>query len=190
MSPLRSFNERLRHAAEGPDEGQNVPNAAVVAVDAKGTSRYNSNSEISLTMLEGNVIHSAAFGSYVPLPPAPSSATKPELGSKMVAPRKFNADTVCWMASCTKLMATVAVMQCVESGLLSLDADITNLLPELKDIDIMLKFVDDGAGGKKPLLRKSEGKITLRCASSQSTRPSFLRSISQESINPFERSRV
>lgn len=36
MSFFNSYNQRLRHAAEGPDEGQNIPNAAVVAVDAKG----------------------------------------------------------------------------------------------------------------------------------------------------------
>jgi len=34
--PLRNYNELLRHAAEGPDEGRNIPNAAVVAVDSKG----------------------------------------------------------------------------------------------------------------------------------------------------------
>jgi CubicO group peptidase (beta-lactamase class C family) len=84
------------------------------------------------------------------------------LGAEVVEPQKFTADTVCWMASCTKLMATVAAMQCVERGLLDLDADITDLLPELKDIDILLKFVDDGSGGKKPLLKKAKGKITLR----------------------------
>jgi CubicO group peptidase (beta-lactamase class C family) len=59
-------------------------------------------------------------------------------------------------------MTTVAALQCVERGLLRLDADITNILPELKDIDILLKMADDGSGGKKPILKKSVGKITLR----------------------------
>ena len=66
------------------------------------------------------------------------------------------------MASCTKLMTTVAALQCVERGLLRLDTDITDVLPELKDIDILVKMVDDGSGGKKPVLKKSKGKITLR----------------------------
>lgn len=66
-------------------------------------------------------------------------------------------------------MATVAAMQSVERGLLDLDADITDLLPELKDIDILLKFVDDGSGGKKPLLKKSKGKITLRYVATHSS---------------------
>lgn len=67
------------------------------------------------------------------------------------------------MASCTKLMTTVAALQCVERRLLHLDTDITDVLPELKNIDILLKMVDDGSGSEKPLLKKSEGKITLRC---------------------------
>jgi len=60
-------------------------------------------------------------------------------------------------------MTTVAALQCVERGLLRLDADITDVLPELKDIDILLEMDDDGSGGRKPVLKKSKGKITLRC---------------------------
>lgn len=59
-------------------------------------------------------------------------------------------------------MTTVAALQCVERGLLSLDGDITNVLPELKDIDILLEMADDWSRGKKPILKKSKGKITLR----------------------------
>ena len=33
-------------------------------------------------------------------------------------------DTVMWAASCTRLMTTVAAMQCVEKGLFTLDEDI------------------------------------------------------------------
>jgi len=35
---LRNYNELLLHAAEDPDEGQNIPNVAVVAADSKGES--------------------------------------------------------------------------------------------------------------------------------------------------------
>jgi len=104
-----------------------------------------------LISVAGNVIHSAAYGSYIPL------------DAEVVEGQKFTADTVCWMASCTKLMTTVAALQCVERRLLHLDTDITDVLPELKNIDILLKMVDDGSGSEKPLLKKSEGKITLRC---------------------------
>jgi len=109
----------------------------------------------------GNIIHSAAYGSYIPLQPRPAIAGK--LNTEVIEPQKFTTDTVCWMASCTKLMTTVAALQCVERGLLRLDTDITDVLPELKDIDILVKMVDDGSGGKKPVLKKSKGKITLRC---------------------------
>jgi len=37
--PLRNYDELLRHAAEGPDEGQNIPNAAVIAADSKGNEQ-------------------------------------------------------------------------------------------------------------------------------------------------------
>jgi CubicO group peptidase (beta-lactamase class C family) len=109
----------------------------------------------------GNKIHSAAYGSYIPLQPGQATAGK--LDAEAVEPQNFTTDTVCWMASCTKLMTTVAALQCVERRLLCLDTDITDVLPELKDIDILLKMVDDGSGGKKPVLKKSKGMITLRC---------------------------
>jgi CubicO group peptidase (beta-lactamase class C family) len=109
----------------------------------------------------GNVIHSAAYGSFIPLRTGP--ATTGKLDSEVKEPQRFTADTICWIASCTKLMTTVAALQCVERGLLRLDADITDVLPELKDIDILLEMDDDGSGGRKPVLKKSKGKITLRC---------------------------
>lgn len=66
-----------------------------------------------------------------------------------------------WIASCTKLMTTVAAMQCVERGLLSLDSDITDVLPEFKGIQI-LKGFDESTG--KPILVDSKKTITLRLA--------------------------
>jgi CubicO group peptidase (beta-lactamase class C family) len=49
-------------------------------------------------------------------------------------------DTLMWVASCTKLMTTVAVMQCVEKGLFTLDEDISRILPEWKSPDILTGF--------------------------------------------------
>lgn len=37
---LRNYNELLRHAAEGPDDGQNIPNVAVIAADSKGKEQH------------------------------------------------------------------------------------------------------------------------------------------------------
>jgi CubicO group peptidase (beta-lactamase class C family) len=75
----------------------------------------------------------------------------------------FDGDVICWIASCTKLMATVAVMQCVEKGLLELDADVgETCLPEFKDVQVLEKMEDDGNGVKTPVLRAAKGSVTLR----------------------------
>lgn len=64
-----------------------------------------------------------------------------------------------WLASCTKLLTTVAAMQCVERGQLSLDKDVTDILPELKGIKIFKGFEE---GSKEPILVDSKVPITLR----------------------------
>ena len=71
----------------------------------------------------------------------------------------LKTDAVFWLASCTKLMTTVAAMQCVERGLFTLDEDIVRLLPELKDIEILV-FFDKVT--KAPVLKKNNIKITMR----------------------------
>ena len=55
-------------------------------------------------------------------------------------------------------MTAVSAMQCIERGLLSLDQDVTDILHELKDIEILTGF--DEAG--KPILKKSTKTMTLR----------------------------
>lgn len=67
-------------------------------------------------------------------------------------------DTTFWIASCTKLLTTIAALQCVEKGLLSLDADISNVLPEWEAPEILTGFDDAG----EPQLKKATKHITLR----------------------------
>lgn len=67
-------------------------------------------------------------------------------------------DAVMWIASCTKVMTSVAAMQCVERGQLSLDEPVYDILPELRDLEILEGFDDDG----KAKLRKNPTPITLR----------------------------
>jgi CubicO group peptidase (beta-lactamase class C family) len=55
-------------------------------------------------------------------------------------------------------MATVAALQCVERGLLSLDSPVETILPELKNSQILLK-IDPKTG---PTLKPASKKITLR----------------------------
>lgn len=64
-----------------------------------------------------------------------------------------------WLASCVKLATTVAVLQCVERGLFTLDsaADIERFLPEWASLEV-LSFDREG----KPILTPAKEKITLK----------------------------
>lgn len=73
--------------------------------------------------------------------------------------RPLDANPVFWAASCTKLMTTVAAMQAVERGHFTLDEDVTRLLPEWKDVEIITGFEE---GSDKPILVKNTTPITLR----------------------------
>jgi CubicO group peptidase (beta-lactamase class C family) len=66
--------------------------------------------------------------------------------------QKIDADSLFWIASMTKPVTSLAVMQLVERGLLALDAPVGDLLPELKNPRIL-------EGGK---LRPAARPITLR----------------------------
>lgn len=67
-------------------------------------------------------------------------------------------DTPFQIASMTKALATVAAMQQVEAGRLSLDAPIGDVLPELADARVLTGFDADG----KPQTRPAARPITLR----------------------------
>ena len=67
-------------------------------------------------------------------------------------------DTVFWIASMTKAVTSVAAMQLVEQGRLTLDAPIGELLPELAAPQVLEGFDADGA----PRLRPARRPITLR----------------------------
>ena len=64
-------------------------------------------------------------------------------------------DTVFWIASCTKLLATMACMQAVEQGILKLDdhQQVYKLCPELEKVQVLK---DDGT------LEPKKNDITLR----------------------------
>jgi CubicO group peptidase (beta-lactamase class C family) len=67
-------------------------------------------------------------------------------------------DTVVWIASMTKAVTSLAAMQLVEQGMLSLDEPLVNRLPELADIQVLDGFDDAGV----PQLRPPRRAITLR----------------------------
>jgi methyl acetate hydrolase len=67
-------------------------------------------------------------------------------------------DTVAWIASMTKAVTSVAALQLVEQGRLSLDEPLSNHLPEVGSIQVLEGF--DAAGA--PRLRGPRRPITLR----------------------------
>jgi CubicO group peptidase (beta-lactamase class C family) len=68
-------------------------------------------------------------------------------------------DTVVWIASMTKAITTVAALQQVEAGRLSLDGPVAEVLPELAHPQVLVGFAAEGG---EPLLRPVRKPITLR----------------------------
>jgi len=67
-------------------------------------------------------------------------------------------DAVVWIASMTKAVTAVAAMRLVEAKRLSLDAPAADVLPELREIQVLDGF--DAAG--QPMLRAPKVAMTLR----------------------------
>jgi len=70
----------------------------------------------------------------------------------------MDAATVFWIASMTKALVSVAALQLVERGKLSLDGDLSDLLPDLKGLEVLEGIGADG----RPMLRPAQGAVTLR----------------------------
>lgn len=70
----------------------------------------------------------------------------------------FTADTICWLASTTKAVVSVAALQLVERGGLELDVPLGSLLPELDQAVVLEGFDDSGAA----ILRSARTPVTLR----------------------------
>lgn len=62
------------------------------------------------------------------------------------------------LMSATKFITSIAALQCVERGLLDLDADAAELLPQLRGIDVIKGVKEDGSS----ILEPAREKITLR----------------------------
>lgn len=77
----------------------------------------------------------------------------PALGS-----RPWSADTFTHVASLTKIITATSIMQIVERGLVSLDADMRELVPRLGQMPILRGFTED----EKPILEDHDVPITLR----------------------------
>jgi CubicO group peptidase (beta-lactamase class C family) len=73
-------------------------------------------------------------------------------------PAAMSQDTIFWLASMTKAIVSVAALREVEAGRLSLDGDLSGLLPEFSDLKVLEGFGEDGA----PRLRPARRAPTLR----------------------------
>ncbi|KAI0191443.1 beta-lactamase/transpeptidase-like protein [Xylaria flabelliformis] len=73
--------------------------------------------------------------------------------------RPFTDSTVCAIASMSKVMTSVAVLQCVEDNLLDLDTDIRTLLPRIGSHGIITGFDDEN---NTAVLQPDSAPITLR----------------------------
>lgn len=67
-------------------------------------------------------------------------------------------DTVCWIASMSKAITSVAAVQLVERGKLDLDAPASKVVPAIAEAQVLTGF--DAAG--KPTLRAPKRQVTLR----------------------------
>jgi CubicO group peptidase (beta-lactamase class C family) len=84
--------------------------------------------------------------------------------------RPQQVDDVLFLASATKLMATIAALQCVEDGLLSLTGDLSSIAPELAAKQVLNGFSEDG---ETPLLEPQVRPITLEMLLTHSSGVSY-----------------
>lgn len=70
----------------------------------------------------------------------------------------MTTDSVMLLASCTKALVGVALMQGVEEGLIALDDPACEFTPEIADIQVLEGFEPDG----EPRVRKSKSDITVK----------------------------
>ncbi|KAH8810744.1 putative penicillin-binding protein [Xylogone sp. PMI_703] len=73
--------------------------------------------------------------------------------------RDIAHDAVFWIASCTKLLTSICVLQCVQRGLITLDEPVSEILPEFAHPEILTNF---DPVTNEPTLTKANNPITLR----------------------------
>ncbi|KAH6666716.1 beta-lactamase/transpeptidase-like protein [Halenospora varia] len=73
--------------------------------------------------------------------------------------KRMEIDSAFVLASCTKLPTSIAALQCVERGQISLDDPVSTILTELGDMNIITGFEENS---DEAVLKKAEKKITLR----------------------------
>jgi CubicO group peptidase (beta-lactamase class C family) len=109
-------------------------------------------------VLEGAVASGAVAGAVAAVTDADGTILEVAAGKQSVdAPEPMAVDSVFWVASMTKAITTVAALQLVEDGRLTLNDPIAKILPDLANPVVLTGFDGDGA----PITRPTEKKITL-----------------------------
>ncbi|KAJ5554942.1 hypothetical protein N7461_003412 [Penicillium sp. DV-2018c] len=101
---------------------------------------------ICATNAKGNFVYNKALGERTLL----SGEKKP-----------LELDDVLYLASATKLITTIAVLQCVEDGLLTLDSDLSSIAPELTSKHVLTGFNENGSPQLEPPVRPVTLKMLL-----------------------------
>ncbi|RSH83852.1 hypothetical protein EHS25_005467 [Saitozyma podzolica] len=79
--------------------------------------------KISGVVMEGRFVSGGSYSGYIGTQTSPEGDTKP-----------LSPSSLPYMASATKILATIAALQLVERGKLSLDEDLRPSLPELTSL--------------------------------------------------------
>ena len=110
---------------------------------------------ICVTDAEGRFVYEKALGERILL----SGEKRPQ-----------RVDDVLYLASATKLITTIAALQCVEDGILTLDGELSSVVPELAAKQVITGFSDDG---ETPLLKSQTSHITLEMLLAHSSGVSY-----------------
>jgi hypothetical protein len=139
-----------------------IPHAVVCATNRDGTYVLKETSGTS-NILSSNNTGPAKLTCSVPIGSfqyshavGKTSSDKSDAGDA----KEIQEDAVFLLASQTKLLTAFAAMLVVERGLIGLDDDVAELLPELGGQKVLVGFEEDGEG--KAILEERKGAITLR----------------------------
>lgn len=67
-----------------------------------------------------------------------------------------------WIASISKLFTAVSCLIAVEKGLMTLDTNAREIIPEFSGLQHLTGFEGADLGNRVPILEKVSGPITLR----------------------------
>lgn len=84
------------------------------------------------------------------------------MGSRSIAEQvDLELNSTMWVASMTKLQTCMACIIGVEKGIFTLDTNVRDVIPELKEVEIITGF-EAGSFPRKPITKPCDSPITLR----------------------------